>query len=274
MASTSPYTPLADMLAPAWFLLCWLGYTYYADGERGQDHHALWTPDCARQSHRRWGRFASTTVLMHVYSGPGHLGHGGPRASPMLARDNRMVDTPYHRQSAAQRVVLRVDHHVHHRRPAAPCSFIWKKTPLPPTDRAGGARGQISHTPRPWTGHGRACRAAVRGAYRRRCGTARCCCRWLHLRLRVLQVPLGAGSGSTNYWGPWSWSAARLAVPGSLHTPAASKGAARLVRALARIASSTGRHFNRGIRAHYFALAALSWFIQRPWLFMLPDRLG
>jgi uncharacterized membrane protein len=37
---------------------------------------------------------------------------------------------------------------------------------------------------------------------------------------------------------------------------------------LARIATSTGRHFNRGIRAYYFGLAALSWFIQ-PLLFML-----
>jgi uncharacterized membrane protein len=37
---------------------------------------------------------------------------------------------------------------------------------------------------------------------------------------------------------------------------------------LARIATSTSRHFNRGIRAYYFGLAALSWFIH-PLLFML-----
>ena len=24
-------TSLADLLAPVWFVLCWLGYTYYAD---------------------------------------------------------------------------------------------------------------------------------------------------------------------------------------------------------------------------------------------------
>jgi uncharacterized membrane protein len=42
----------------------------------------------------------------------------------------------------------------------------------------------------------------------------------------------------------------------------------RVAERLARIASSTGRHSNRGIRAYYFGLAALSWFIH-PWLFML-----
>jgi uncharacterized membrane protein len=42
----------------------------------------------------------------------------------------------------------------------------------------------------------------------------------------------------------------------------------RIAERLASIASSTGRHSNRGIRAYYFGLAALSWFIH-PWLFML-----
>jgi uncharacterized membrane protein len=42
----------------------------------------------------------------------------------------------------------------------------------------------------------------------------------------------------------------------------------RVAERLARIASSTARHFNRGIRAYYFGLAALSWFID-PWMFML-----
>ncbi|NJO37774.1 MAG: DUF599 family protein [Rhizobiales bacterium] len=36
----------------------------------------------------------------------------------------------------------------------------------------------------------------------------------------------------------------------------------------ARIATSTGRHFNRGIRAYYFGLAALSWFLH-PLIFIL-----
>ncbi|MGI9491542.1 MAG: DUF599 domain-containing protein, partial [Geminicoccaceae bacterium] len=36
----------------------------------------------------------------------------------------------------------------------------------------------------------------------------------------------------------------------------------------ARIANSTGRHFNRGIRAYYFGMAALSWFLH-PWIFIV-----
>jgi Protein of unknown function, DUF599 len=47
-----------------WFLLCWLGYTYYADGERGQ---------------------RNLTRVMQVYRSI------WPRQ--MLERDNRMVDT-------------------------------------------------------------------------------------------------------------------------------------------------------------------------------------
>ena len=42
----------------------------------------------------------------------------------------------------------------------------------------------------------------------------------------------------------------------------------QIAQRLAHIASSTGQHSNRGIRAYYFGLAALSWFIH-PWLFML-----
>ncbi len=43
---------------------------------------------------------------------------------------------------------------------------------------------------------------------------------------------------------------------------------ATIAQRLAHIASLTGQHSNRGIRAYYFGLAALSWFIH-PWLFML-----
>jgi uncharacterized membrane protein len=42
----------------------------------------------------------------------------------------------------------------------------------------------------------------------------------------------------------------------------------RIADRLAIITTSTARHSNRGIRAYYFGLAALGWFIQ-PWLFML-----
>jgi uncharacterized membrane protein len=56
--------PLADLLAPAWFLLCWAGYTHYADGERGQ---------------------RNLTRVMHAYR--------ALWARQMLQRENRMVDT-------------------------------------------------------------------------------------------------------------------------------------------------------------------------------------
>ena len=55
---------LADLLAPAWFLLCWLGYTYYADREQGQ---------------------ANLMRAMHAYR--------SVWARQLLERDNRMVDT-------------------------------------------------------------------------------------------------------------------------------------------------------------------------------------
>ena len=41
----------------------------------------------------------------------------------------------------------------------------------------------------------------------------------------------------------------------------------RIAERTARIATSTGRHFNGGLRAYYFGLAALSWFVH-PWLFV------
>jgi uncharacterized membrane protein len=42
----------------------------------------------------------------------------------------------------------------------------------------------------------------------------------------------------------------------------------RIAERAAGIATSTGRHFNRGIRAYYFGLAALSWFLH-PWIFVV-----
>jgi uncharacterized membrane protein len=53
------------------------------------------------------------------------------------------------------------------------------------------------------------------------------------------------------------------AIPGPSQL---TDGSRRIAERAARVASSTARHFNHGIRAYYFGLAALSWFIQ-PWLF-------
>jgi uncharacterized membrane protein len=42
----------------------------------------------------------------------------------------------------------------------------------------------------------------------------------------------------------------------------------RIAECTARVATSTARHFNRGMRAYYFGIAALSWFVH-PWLFVI-----
>ena len=41
-----------------------------------------------------------------------------------------------------------------------------------------------------------------------------------------------------------------------------------IAKRAAGVANSTGRHFNRGIRAYYFGLAALGWFLH-PWIFVV-----
>ena len=60
-----------------------------------------------------------------------------------------------------------------------------------------------------------------------------------------------------------------LIMVGAVPSPERITDASRQVaERIARIATSTGRHFNGGLRAYYFGLAALSWFIH-PWLFVL-----
>jgi len=54
------------------------------------------------------------------------------------------------------------------------------------------------------------------------------------------------------------------AVPSPDRVTEADRGVAERI---ARIATSTGRHFNGGLRAYYFGLPALSWFVH-PWLFV------
>ncbi len=54
-----------------------------------------------------------------------------------------------------------------------------------------------------------------------------------------------------------------VALPGGV-----SEDAERIAERTAVIATSTAHHFNGGMRAYYFGLAALSWFVH-PWLFVL-----
>jgi uncharacterized membrane protein len=59
-----------------------------------------------------------------------------------------------------------------------------------------------------------------------------------------------------------------LVLVGSVPNPGAIEPEdVEIAERAATIASATGRHFNRGMRAYYFGLAALSWFVH-PWLLM------
>jgi uncharacterized membrane protein len=60
-------TPLPDLLAPAWFLLCWFGHTWFADREQSQGglmramyaYRTLW----ARQLLQRDNGMAGTQII-------------------------------------------------------------------------------------------------------------------------------------------------------------------------------------------------------------------
>jgi uncharacterized membrane protein len=204
MALDLSTTPLADLLAPAWFLLCWVGYTYYADGERGQ---------------------RNLTRVMHVYR--------SIWARQMLERDNRMVDTQI-------------------------IANLMRSTSFFASTTMFIIAGLI----------------AVLGARERAMAV-------------LAELPFAVQS-STLLWDlkvlllivlfvyaffKFTWAFRQynycLILVGCAPAPGPlTEASSRIAERLARIASSTGRHSNRGIRAYYFGLAALSWFIH-PWLFML-----
>jgi hypothetical protein len=63
-------TPLPDLLAPAWFLLCWFGYTWFADREQSQGglmrtmhaYRTLW----ARQLLQRDNGMVDTQIIANL----------------------------------------------------------------------------------------------------------------------------------------------------------------------------------------------------------------
>jgi hypothetical protein len=63
-------TPLPDLLAPAWFLLCWLGYIWFADRAQSQGglmrtmyaYRSLW----ARQLLQRDNRMVDTQIIANL----------------------------------------------------------------------------------------------------------------------------------------------------------------------------------------------------------------
>ena len=75
----------------------------------------------------------------------------------------------------------------------------------------------------------------------------------------------------------FSWSLRQynlLAVMFGAAPPAASDAATqeKFAQKIAAVSGSAGNEFNRGIRAYYFGVAALAWFIQ-PWLFVASTTL-
>jgi uncharacterized membrane protein len=197
-------TSLADLLAPVWFVLCWLGYTYYADGERPR---------------------RNLTRVMHTYR--------IVWARQMLERDNRMVDT----QIIAN--LMRSGSFF-----ASTSMFI-----LAGLIAVLGARQQAM-----------AVLAELPFA------VASSASLWDAKVLLLIVLFVYAFFKFT--WAFRQYNYCLILVgcaPAPDHLGAASGG---IAERLARIATSTGRHFNRGIRAYYFGLGALSWFIH-PLLFML-----
>ena len=204
MALDLSTTPLADLLAPAWFLLWWVGYTYYADGERGQ---------------------RNLPRVMHVYR--------SIWARQMLERDNRMVDTQI-------------------------IANLMRSTSFFASTTMFIIAGLI----------------AVLGAKEQAMAV-------------LAELPFAVVS-SEPLWDAkvlllivlfvyaffkFTWAFRQynycLILVGCAPAPGPlTEASGRIAERLARIASSTGRHSNRGIRAYYFGLAALSWFLH-PWLFML-----
>ena len=196
--------PLADLIAPAFFLLAWVGYALYAD--RSHDR-----PNLMRRMHdyrREWMRC-------------------------MLERDNRMVDT---------QIIANL---------MRSASFFASTTMFIIAGLIAvlGAREQaravladlpfaVDSAPQLWD-----------------------------LKVLLLVV-LFVYAFFKFTWAFRHYNYVLIlvgAVPSPDHVTDASR---QVADRIARIATSTGRHFNGGLRAYYFGLAALSWFVH-PWLFVL-----
>lgn len=197
-------TSLLDLLAPAWFVLCWLGYTWYADGERPR---------------------RNLTRVMHTYR--------IVWAQQMLGRDNRMVDTQIIANLMRSASFF-----------ASTAMFI-----IAGLIAVLGAREQ-----------------AMAVFAELPLAIASSAPLWDAKVLLLIVLFVYAFFKFT--WAFRQYNYCLILVgcaPAPDHLSEASGG---IADRLARVATSTGRHFNRGIRAFYFGLAALSWFIH-PLLFML-----
>jgi len=68
-------------------------------------------------------------------------------------------------------------------------------------------------------------------------------------------------------WSAWQFNATSILVGGT-PAPGDSPETARHAEAVSRLVALAGESFNYGIRAYYFSMAALSWFLH-PWIFVV-----
>jgi uncharacterized membrane protein len=198
-----PDIALADLIAPAWFLACWVGYTLYADRAHGR-------PSLMRRMHdyrRLWMKC-------------------------MLERDNRMVDTQIIANLMRSASFF-----------ASTTMFIIAGliAVLGARDKAMAVLAELPF--------------AVDS-------------RVLLWDLKVLLlVVLFVYAFFKFTWAFRHYNYVLILVGGVPAPDRLTEESQRIAERIARIASSTGRHFNGGLRAYYFGLAALSWFVH-PWLFV------
>lgn len=197
-----PGLPLLDVVAVAWFFVCWLGYTYWADHQSGRSLASI------MKTYRRfWARC-------------------------MLERDNRMVD------------VMIFGHLM------SSVSFF-ASTSLAVIGgllAVLGARVQAMNLLRelPLVSEGSA----------------------LLWDLKVLLLVVIFIYAFFKYMWAYRHYNYCLILLGAVTNP--GQVAPRdldIADRMAAVATATGKHFNRGLRAYYFGLGALSWFLH-PLLFM------
>jgi uncharacterized membrane protein len=188
---------LADILAPAWFALCWLGYGWYADSRLGM---------------------RSLLTTMHAYR--------QVWMQNMLRRDNRMVD------------VQIIGNLMRSASFFASTSLFVIGGLLAVLGARADAMAVVQELP-----------FAVRTPP----------LLWDLKVLLLIVVFVYAFFKFTWAYRHYNYC---LILLGSLPLPPeVTDGCRDVAERTARIATSTARHFNRGIRGYYFGLAALGWFI-------------
>jgi uncharacterized membrane protein len=190
-------TSLADLLAPVWFLACWVGYTLYADRLHGR---------------------RNLTQTMHAYR--------CLWVQRMLERDNRIVDA-----QILANLMRSVSFF------ASTTMFILAGL-IAVLGARQDAMAVLSELP-----------FAVETPA-------------LLWDVKVLLLVVVFAYAFFKFTWAFRHYNYCLILLGSVPTPdRLDQESARIAERLAVIATSTARHFNRGIRAYYFGLAAAGWML-------------